>query len=288
MYGKKELYIAIFFYTKGGSLMNSTFASSYELLLSAISELELQKDSFVLHPGVDFSRKRKISFRDTILSLLTMQGGSLSTTSHDFFQHRFPADIPSLSAIHQQRAKLLPDAMSYLFYHFTQKLPAGHTYDGFQLLACDGSDLNICYDPADKESCKPSGNGKRGSNQLHLHALYDLCNKRYTDIRIEKTMVSNESRALVQMLGNISTPARTIILADRGYETYHVFAHIMAKGLSFVIRTKDISRRGGISYGFRLPDRELDEDLDFFITRSTVHSKKDPVHYKKTFPKLRV
>lgn len=264
--------------------MNSTFASSYELLLSAISELELQKDSFVLHPGVDFSRKRKISFRDTILSLLTMQGGSLSTTSHDFFQHRLPADIPSLSAIHQQRAKLLPDAMSYLFYHFTQKLPAGHTYDGFQLLACDGSDLNICYDPADKESCKPSGNGKRGSNQLHLHALYDLCNKRYTDIRIEKTMVSNESRALVQMLGNISTPARTIILADRGYETYHVFAHIMAKGLSFVIRTKDISRRGGISYGFRLPDRELDEDLDFFITRSTVHSKKDPVHYKKLSP----
>ena len=246
--------------SRGGSLMNSTFASSYELLLSAISELELQKDSFVLHPGVDFSRKRKISFRDTILSLLTMQGGSLSTTSHDFFQHRFPTDIPSLSAIHQQRAKLLPDAMSYLFYHFTQKLPAGHTYDGFQLLACDGSDLNICYDPADKESCKPSGNGKRGSNQLHLHALYDLCNKRYTDIRIEKTMVSNESRALVQMLGNISTPARTIILADRGYETYHVFAHIMAKGLSFVIRTKDISRRGGISYGFRLPDRELDKD----------------------------
>lgn len=264
--------------------MNSTFASSYELLLSAISELELQEDSFVLHPGVDFSKKRKISFRDTILSLLTMQGGSLSTTSHDFFQHRLPADIPSLSAIHQQRAKLLPDAMSYLFYHFTQKLPAGHTYDGFQLLACDGSDLNICYDPADKESCKPSGNGKRGSNQLHLHALYDLCNKRYTDIRIEKTMVSNESRALVQMLGNISTPARTIILADRGYETYHVFAHIMAKGLSFVIRTKDISRRGGISYGFRLPDRELDEDLDFFITRSTVHSKKDPVHYKKLSP----
>ncbi len=31
--------------------MNST--SSYELLLSAISELELQKDSFVLHPGVE-------------------------------------------------------------------------------------------------------------------------------------------------------------------------------------------------------------------------------------------
>ena len=112
--------------------MNSTFASSYELLLSAISELELQKDSFVLHPGVEFfDENRKISFRDTIPPLLNHAGGSLSTIIHDFFQHRFPADIPSLSAIHQQRAKLLPDAMSYLFYHFTQKLPAGHTYDGF-------------------------------------------------------------------------------------------------------------------------------------------------------------
>ena len=112
--------------------------------------------------------------------------------------------------------------MRYLFYHFTQRLPTVQTYDGFQLLACDGSDLNISYDPDDWESCKPSGNGKRGSNQLHLHALYDLCNKKY--------------------------------------ETYHVFAHIMAKGLAFVIRTKDISRKGGIAYGFRLPDRELDKD----------------------------
>lgn len=62
MYGKTELYIAIFSYTKGDLRMNSAFTSSYELLLSSISELELHKDSFVLRPGIDFSRKRKISF----------------------------------------------------------------------------------------------------------------------------------------------------------------------------------------------------------------------------------
>lgn len=70
-------------------------------------------------------------------------------------------------------------------------------------------------------------------------------------------MVSNESRALVQMLESVNSPAKTIILVDRGYETYHVFTHIMAKGLAFVIRTKDISRKGEIAYGFRLLDREL-------------------------------
>lgn len=98
-------------------------------------------------------------------------------------------------------------------------------------------------------------------------------------------MVSNESLALVQMLESVNSPAKTIILVDRGYETYHVFAHIMAKGLAFVIRTKDISRKGGIAYGFRLPDRELDKDLEFFVTRNTVHSKRDPVRYKKISPR---
>ena len=249
-----------------------------------ISELESEINSFVTRPGIDFSRKRKISFQDTILFLLTMRGGSLNTAFFDFFSCRSQKDLPSLSALQQQRAKIHPHAFYHLLHRFSRSLPSEHDYEGFQLLACDGSDLNIFYNPDDKDSCKPSGSGKKGSNQLHLHALYDLYNKKYVDVLIEKTMVSNESRALVQMLGNISTPARTIILADRGYETYHVFAHIMAKGLSFVIRTKDISRRGGISYGFRLPDRELDEDLDFFITRSTVHSKKDPVHYKKLSP----
>ena len=38
--------------------MNSAFASSYKLLLSSISELELQKDSFVLRPGPDAGKYR--------------------------------------------------------------------------------------------------------------------------------------------------------------------------------------------------------------------------------------
>lgn len=264
--------------------MNSAFAYNYELLMSLISELESEINSFVTRPGIDFSRKRKISFQDTILFLLTMRGGSLNTAFFDFFSCRSQKDLPSLSALQQQRAKIHPDAFYHLLHRFSRSLPSEHDYEGFQLLACDGSDLNIFYNPDDKDSCKPSGSGKKGSNQLHLHALYDLCNKKYVDVLIEKTMVSNESRALIQMLRNIPHPDRTIILADRGYETYHVFAHIMAKGLSFVIRTKDIFSKGGISCGFRLPDRELDEELDFFITRSTVHSKRDPIRYKKLSP----
>ena len=199
--------------------MNSAFTYNYELLMSLISELESEINSFVTRPGIDFSRKRKISFQDTILFLLTMRGGSLNTAFFDFFSCRSQKDLPSLSALQQQRAKIHPDAFYHLLHRFSRSLPSEHDYEGFQLLACDGSDLNIFYNPDDKDSCK------------------------------------------------------------------HVFAHIMAKGLSFVIRTKDIFSKGGISRGFRLPDRELDEELDFFITRSTVHSKRDPIRYKKLSPR---
>ena len=53
--------------------MNSAFTYNYELIMSLISELESEINSFVTRPGIDFSRKRKISFQNTILFLLTMR-----------------------------------------------------------------------------------------------------------------------------------------------------------------------------------------------------------------------
>ena len=261
--------------------MSSHFKSAYELLLTIISEIE-QKKSLFTRSKFDFSRKRKISFQDTILCLLSMSGTALTPSVHDFFSHRQISVTPS--AFLQQRAKIKVDAFSYLSDQFARRLPSRHNYEGFQVLACDGSSVNIFYDPDDKDSYRPSIPGKKGSNQLHLHALYDLCNKKYIDILIEKSMVHNESRALITMVKRLKAKSKTIILADRGYETYHVFAHILEKGLFFAIRIKDISSKGGISYGFCLPDRELDEDLEFFVTRSTVHSKRDPVKYKRIGP----
>lgn len=284
MYGKKELYTATFLYG-GGVAMNSDLTMIYDLLMSVILEMEQKKELFVLQPGTDFSRKRKISFQDVLLFLLTMRGGSLSTAVHDFFTYKTNITSFSPSAIQQQRAKLCPHTLPYLLMHFTHKLPQKSYSGDFQLLACDGSDINVFFDPDDRESYRPSAPSKKGSNHLHLHAMYDLASQQYTNVLIEKTIVKNESRALIRMLQQIKDHSKTIILADRGYETYHVFAHIIKKGLFFAIRTKDILRKGGITYGFRLPNKELDMDMEFFITRSTVLSKKDPIRYKRLTPR---
>lgn len=59
----------------------------------------------------------------------------------------------------------------------------------------------------------------------------------------------------------------------------------MAKGLLLLSAQRIFPAKAGSAYGFRLPDRELDKDLEFFVTRSTVHSKRDPVRYKKISPR---
>ena len=76
--------------------------------------------------------------------------------------------------------------------------------------------------------------GKEGSfgfNQLHLNALYDLLNRRYVDALIQEPYEENESTALVEMVKRLPANQPTIVMADRGYETYNIFANIQELSL---------------------------------------------------------
>lgn len=98
----------------------------------------------------------------------------------DYFQ--FSVDTPSVSAFIQQRSKLLPEAFQFLFYEFNSLFSFQKNYKGYQLLACDGSDLNIARNPNDTDTYLQSRAMDKGYNQLHLNALYDLCEKRYANV----------------------------------------------------------------------------------------------------------
>ena len=47
------------------------------------------------------------------------------------------------------------------------------TFQSYLLLACDGTDINIPYNPSDKESFHQNA-GKKGYNQLYLNAFFDI------------------------------------------------------------------------------------------------------------------
>ena len=105
-------------------------------------------------------------------------------------------------------------------------------------------------------------------NQLHLNALYDLQSRRYVDALIQEPYEENESFAMIEMIKKLTANQKTIIMADRGYETYNIFANIQERGLFYLIRIKDTSKKGSISGSLSLPvSCEFDEEIELIMTR---------------------
>lgn len=152
----------------------------------------LAKISWLLseNPSSDFTRHRKLDFATVIRILLSMQCGCLRSELQEFF--RFSADCPSASAFVQQRNKLLPEALAFLFRAFNEKFPRRRPYKGYHLLDRDGSDLNIARNPSDVDTYFQYSSDDRGFNQLHLNALFDICEKRYADAFVQPILLENK------------------------------------------------------------------------------------------------
>lgn len=129
--------------------MAHIFLSQLKTVLNNyIDELEQIHFLFSRNPETDFTRKRKLTFKEYIQFMLLMQGKTVSNEILDFFSHSLSA--PSKSAFTQQRYKLLPEGWDFLFHSFINQCRtlSDNLYNGYRLLACDGSDVNISRNPA--------------------------------------------------------------------------------------------------------------------------------------------
>jgi len=250
--------------------MSSQAAKLKKLMKATIRDMARNPAQFTRTPGRDFTRKRKLDFASVVSILLSMSGGSTASSLMDYF--KFDPNAASASAFVQQRAKLKPEAMEYLFQRFVQGSPAKKTFRGYRLLAVDGSDLQIFADPNDSESYYPGSNGQHPYSLLHLNALYDLENRVYTDAFIQKSRGWNEHKALIEMLDR-ATILHAVLLADRGYEGYNNLAHLQEKGWKYLFRIKDGAN--GIASGLVLPDTdEFDLSVELHLTRRQTNDVK--------------
>jgi len=247
-------------------------------LTDIIGKMAAEPKSFVKNPDVDFTRNRKLSFETVINLMISMGGNSLSNELMDYFH--YDVDMASSSAFIQQRNKLLPFAFEFLLKEFTNCFQNFKTFEGHRLLAVDGSDLNICNNPNDVDTYFQSFPDSKGFNQLHLNAMYDLYNKLYVDVCIQPGRKENERRALAEMTDRSDISGDVIVIADRGYESYNVFAHIERKGWKYAIRVKDIMSNGILS-ALKLPDEEFDVNINLILTKKQTNETKDnPAIYK--------
>ena len=243
-----------------------------EKLLESIQSLASQKKMFVLHQDKDFSRNRKLPFATMIKLILEMASNTLEHELRHYYS--FSLDMPTVSSFVQRRGLISPDAFLYLFHTFNFAVSSEKQFEGYRLVACDGTDLNIARNPEDSENYFQSKLGEKGFNLLHLNALYDLCSKRYLDALIQPGRKENEFCAFCQMTDRSSYPGKTIFIADRGYESCNVFAHIERKGLNYLIRVKD-KDSNGILGAIQLPQTNIfDIDIHKLLTRKQINEVK--------------
>ena len=250
-----------------------------EKLTKIISKMAADPKLFVKNPNTDFTRNRKLSFETVIHLMLSMGGKSLTNELMEYFD--YDTDMASSSAFIQQRGKILSIAFEFLLNEFTHSFQDLRTYEGYRLIAVDGSNLNIHHNPYDADTYSQTNANVKGFNQLHLNAMYDLCNKLYVDVCIQPGRKENEFKALTDMADRSNILGNVIVVADRGYESYNVFAHIEQKGWKYVIRVKDIMSNGIIS-ALKLPNKdEFDIKIHRILTRKqTKEIKSNPELYK--------
>ena len=261
--------------------MSSQIQIVKEKLSRAITQLCEASWMFAKDPSRNFTRNRKLPLHEVISILLCMEGGSLTGELLRYFgcsQH-----TASSSAFIQQRQKINEFAFPSLFDLFVRKTDKDRLYKGYRLLAADGSDVQIPTNPKYEDSYFPGTNGQAPYSILHLDAVYDLLQHTYVDAAVCGRRVWNEKGVLCNMVDR-SNVAKALIIADRGYESYNLMAHIQEKGWKYLIRIKDI-HSSGIAAGLALPTHdEFDIWFDFHFTkRQTAEAKRllnDKQRYK--------
>ncbi len=216
---------------------------------------------------IDFSRNRVLTMETMVKLILSMQGGSLKKELYDAGLNA------SASAFVQQRKKIPWTVFEDAFENFNKNCEDVKKYKGYRVLAIDGTTVNMARNPK-SDSFMCSDSNPKGYNQLHVNPLYDVLNKTYQYCVIQPQPRMDEVGCLSFFLAWYDFPEKTIIVADRGYESYNTFAHFLAHpNVDFLVRVKQ--DRSAMREIGKLPMQELDVDISFTITTTQTKADKE-------------
>lgn len=220
-----------------------------------------------------FSRKSPLTREAVLRLLIGAEGGSL-----DKILHAAGINVTA-SAVSQRRAQISPDVFRAVFDAFNADCADKALFRGFRLLAVDGTAVNLPRNPASASFVCNDGI-PHGVNQLHLTPLYDILSRTFTDAVIQPEPKKDEIGALITMLKRNDFDQNTLIIADRGFESYNLLAHLIEKpNVDFLIRVKQ--SRSAMREVAKLPMLELDCDISFSIC--TTQKKADKENKNNVF-----
>ena len=246
-----------------------------------LSDSELRKN--FLEPGA-FTRERIIDLSDVFLFLLTMAGDSMNNEVYEYF--KIKREHPSTSAMVQRRSQLKAEGVKYFLERITdicgmicRCLPDDRNTDELSsrfdhILACDGSGINVAYDPEDTLTYVDLGEGKRGYNQYHLTSLRDDHGGLFVSSVLQPVRELNEPAAAVQMVRNLNLKGRSLFEGDRGFGSLNLVETINRKyDLEYLIRVKE----GWLTEFRTIPMAEYDGDVTIHVITTQRNCDKERV-----------
>lgn len=195
--------------------------------------------------GNSFSRKRKLSFSNTVHFICSALRKSISSEIDNFIEEHTYLNFPNITkqAFSKARQNISPEAFNELCRLFVEKFYSLkknlNTWNGFNILAIDGTSLQV----PDTEECGEyfglsSNQNKTRTAVATASALYDVLNDIIVDARITKYKTSERyiAKQHIEVLVNRIPSKNNIVIFDRGYPSYDMFDHLNDKGLLFLMR----------------------------------------------------
>ncbi len=190
----------------------------------------------------DFIRKRKLSFRNLVVSLLCFTRPSINTEMDRFFKaiSNTSNQIQSLSksAFSQARKKLKLECFielnNTILSYFIENAPCPKTWKGKRVVAVDGSSLNLPNCNELKEDFGCTSNQYDEIIRAKCSFAYDVCNELILDAQID-TIKTGEEELAVRHLKNLN-PQTDILVFDRGYPGHWFIGFLINHGYKFCFR----------------------------------------------------
>ena len=217
-----------------------------------------------------FQRNRKLSAEEVIRLLISMQGGSLNK------ELRNACANVTAAAFYMRRRQVTSRDMETVFENFNLCCSDTRTFQGYRIFAVDGTTVNLPRNPQSESFMRNAGH-PNGLNQLHVTPLFDVLSNTYQYCVIQPQKSQDEIGALLFRLAWYDFNTPTLVIADRGFESYEVIAAFQEKPYAdFLIRIRQ--NRSAMKEIQKLPEQELDRDLSFYVTTSQTKAAKEAGH----------
>jgi len=217
----------------------------------------------------DFTRRRALPFHAVAAFLLNFVKGSLQTELDAFFAALMESTElvrqATKSAFSQARQKLRPSAFIALnqqLLQFVDEQAPATLWHGFRLLAADATSLRLpnCQQLQEVFGCS-HGSGARSYVLAKTVGLFDVARKLMIHANLAPH-ASCERSLLLSLLDR--TTSTDLLLLDRGYPAFWLFAALYQKPLQFCARIDN----NGFAFVKRF-NRSQENDAIVYMTPST-------------------